>query len=182
MELLIPGLILVALMVYASTRIKRNAAAAWEEETIETDDFTLVKPAGYLHVLNGDERYAFEAYSKEFSTVGQRDVRQATSSVTVLDATAGEAVNEIKNAATEITSETNEVIGEYHYTAIETVEVRHGTDHSVFYKIGERDGQVYKLESAAMSSASEEQCQKAASIADSFVLKTNSDRAASEEA
>ena len=32
MELLIPGLILVALMVYASTKIKKAAAAAFEPE------------------------------------------------------------------------------------------------------------------------------------------------------
>lgn len=66
MELLIPGLILVALMVYASTRIKRSAAKAYEQEAIETDGFRLVKPEGYLNPLRDRSDYLFEAYSKEF--------------------------------------------------------------------------------------------------------------------
>jgi hypothetical protein len=35
MEILIPGLILVALMVYVSTRIKRAAARAFEPENVD---------------------------------------------------------------------------------------------------------------------------------------------------
>src|SRR5687767_8261126 len=53
MELLIPGLILVALMVYASTRIKRTAAAAFDRETVDTEDFIIQKPEGFLHNLHG---------------------------------------------------------------------------------------------------------------------------------
>src|SRR5580765_4355263 len=78
MELLIPGLILVALMVYASTRIKKATAKAFEREEIDTADFTLVKPEGFLHLLNGDPAFAFQAYSKEFGTNGSSEKRQAT--------------------------------------------------------------------------------------------------------
>ena len=78
MEILIPGLILVALMVWLSTRIKRNAAAAYEAERVETDELVLDKPAGFLHVLNDDSGLLFRAYSKDFGLVGRRDVRQAT--------------------------------------------------------------------------------------------------------
>lgn len=78
MELLIPGLILVALMVWASTRIKRNAAAAFEAETVDNDQFVIRKPEGFLHVLNDDSGLAFRSYSKEFGKVGVRDVRRAT--------------------------------------------------------------------------------------------------------
>src|SRR5437867_2652270 len=78
MELLIPGLILVALMVYASTRIKRSAARAFEAEQIAGDGFTLVKPDGFLHRINDDSEYAFEAYSKEFGSGAADDVRAAT--------------------------------------------------------------------------------------------------------
>jgi hypothetical protein len=78
MEFLIPGLILVALMAYASTRIKRSAAKAFEAETIETDKFSLTKPEGFLHVLNGDPAFAFQAYSKEFGTGNSSERRQAT--------------------------------------------------------------------------------------------------------
>ena len=78
MELLIPGLILVAFMVWASTRIKKNAAAAFDAESIDTDEFFIRKPDGFLHVLNDDSGLAFRSYSKEFGKVGDKDVRRAT--------------------------------------------------------------------------------------------------------
>ena len=78
MEILVPGLILVALMVWLSTRIKRNAAAAFDAERIETDDLVLEKPEGLLHVLSDDTGLLFRAYSKDFGTVGRSDIRQAT--------------------------------------------------------------------------------------------------------
>lgn len=78
MELLIPGLILVGLMIWASTRIKKSAAAAFDAETVDTDQFVIRKPEGFLHVLNDDTGLAFRAYSKEFGKVGNKDVRRAT--------------------------------------------------------------------------------------------------------
>src|SRR6187399_163340 len=92
MELLIPGLILVALMVYASTRIKKIAAKAFEAETIETADFVIKKPEGFLNVINGDPRYAFEAYSKEFGGPGAEEFRKGTATLTVHEGTTSEAV------------------------------------------------------------------------------------------
>ena len=85
MELLIPGLILVGLMVYASTRIKRSAARAFEAETVETAEFTLYKPDGFLSVLNGDPAYIFEAYSKDFGTGDDNNVRAARARIRLLD-------------------------------------------------------------------------------------------------
>jgi hypothetical protein len=90
MELLIPGLILVALMVYASTRIKRAAARAYERETIANPDFVLVKPEGMLHRV--DSRYAFEAFSREFGNEPAEDVRAATAVVEIREAQTLEAV------------------------------------------------------------------------------------------
>lgn len=78
MEILIPGLLLVAFMVWASTRIKRIATEAYEPETIENELFTINKPEGYLHVLNDDSGKAFRGYSREFETIDSKDLRQAT--------------------------------------------------------------------------------------------------------
>jgi len=72
LAILIPGLILVALMVYASTRIKRVAAEAFEAETIETDEFAVEKPDGFLNILNRDPALALDAYSREFGVEPQR--------------------------------------------------------------------------------------------------------------
>ncbi len=85
MELLIPGLILVALMVWASTKIKRDAEAAFGAETIETDDLKVKKPDGFLHVLNDDSGLAFRAYSKEYGANEANGIRKATIDIEILD-------------------------------------------------------------------------------------------------
>jgi len=85
MELLIPGLILVALMVWASTRIKRSAARAFEAEHIEGDGFSLDKPDGFLQKLDDKSEYAFEAYSKDFGRGLAENTRAATAVVVVND-------------------------------------------------------------------------------------------------
>lgn len=66
MEILILGVILVALMAYVSTRIKKSAARAFEREVIEAEDFRLVKPEGFINPVRENSEYAFEAYTKDF--------------------------------------------------------------------------------------------------------------------
>ena len=95
--ILIPGLILVALMVYASTRIKKSAAAAFNAETVESDDFIIQKPQGFLNKLNRDEQFAFEAYSKEFGVGEAADFRQGSINLTIrYQGTVDEAVAEMR--------------------------------------------------------------------------------------
>ena len=93
MEILIVGAIVVALMVWASTKIKRSAAEAFEEEAIETDDFSLVKPEGFLNPVENDEYLAFYAYSKEFGEEDKAEkLRQSLIKLKVL---AGRSMSEI---------------------------------------------------------------------------------------
>lgn len=66
MEILIIGGILVALMAYVSTRIKKSAASAYEPEKIETAEFALVKPEGFIVPVGTASAFAFEAYTKDF--------------------------------------------------------------------------------------------------------------------
>src|SRR4030095_7816250 len=82
MELLIPGLILVALMVWVSTRIKKRAAEAFEPETIESENYSLHKPEGFLHFIDSPD-HDFEAYSKEFDE-GDFRLRRSKIEVDVL--------------------------------------------------------------------------------------------------
>src|SRR3954462_6162642 len=90
MELLIPGLILVALMVWASTKIKRKAADAFSAEHIEGDGFTLEKPDGFLSKSYVEGAHLFDAYSKEYGTGTAADVRAATAVVSTTDETINE--------------------------------------------------------------------------------------------
>lgn len=77
MELLIPGLLLVALMVYVSTRIKKQAAKAYERETVIGDGFSIVKPEGFISPADIGE-LAFAAYAKEFGSGECDNIRRAS--------------------------------------------------------------------------------------------------------
>jgi hypothetical protein len=77
MEIFIIGGIVVALMVYVSTRIKRSAAAAFEPEFIEKEDFTVEKPEGFLFPLREPADFPFEAYSKLFGERSTRNIWRA---------------------------------------------------------------------------------------------------------
>lgn len=166
MELLIPGLILVALMAYASTRIKRQAALAFEAETVETDEFIIKKPDGFLNVIGGDPAYAFEAYSKEYGGAGAEAFRQATAKLTI-----DEADVDAPEADDEIVTERAEVIGDDRYRIIETRRAEKGVEFCVFSKIAERNGKVYHLEITALSETTDEFMRNIEAMLDSFELK-----------
>jgi hypothetical protein len=93
MEILILGLILVAVMVWASTKIKRKAAEAFEAERIEADGFSLDKPDGFLQRINDDGEYLFDAFSKEFGTDAAGNVRAVTAVVFTSDEPVNEAAS-----------------------------------------------------------------------------------------
>jgi hypothetical protein len=82
MELLIPGLALVALMVYASTRLKKATALALEPEQIETEHFSISKPAGFINVVSPDNGLLLQAYTKEFADAAP-NMRKAEATVRI---------------------------------------------------------------------------------------------------
>ena len=84
MELLIPGLALVALMVYVSTKLKKAAAEALEPEDVETDEFSIAKPAGFINVASPDDGLLFRAYTKEFADTAP-NFRKADATIRVAE-------------------------------------------------------------------------------------------------
>lgn len=91
MELVIPGLILVALMVWASTKIKRSAAKAFDAEHVEGDGFAIDKPDGFLNKHYENSEFLFDAYSKDFGTGDTANVRAATAVIYSTDESINEA-------------------------------------------------------------------------------------------
>ncbi|CAN5480232.1 hypothetical protein BH18ACI1_BH18ACI1_20690 [soil metagenome] len=83
MEILIIGGVLVLVMVIVSTQIKKSAERAFEPEIVETEDFRLVKPEGFVHPIRDDSGYAFEAYSKDYGERGERNIWRAQVYLTV---------------------------------------------------------------------------------------------------
>jgi hypothetical protein len=83
MEILIVGIILVAVMAYLSTKIKKSAQAAYELEVFDNGEFTVTKPEGFIIPFNEKSPYAFEAYSKDFGDDDARKFNQCQATVSV---------------------------------------------------------------------------------------------------
>lgn len=172
MEILIGGLILVGLMVYASTRIKKAAAAAFEAETIETQDFVIQKPEGFLNVVSGDPKYAFEAYSKDCGGGDAGDIRQGRINLTVLDRqTLDDRVKKLTETGEEIVDDISEIIGSRRYRVIETKRLENGVSLCIYYKFAEKDGKIYRLEALRLSETPDEFMRKIEVMVASFELK-----------
>lgn len=163
MEILFVGLILVALMVYASTRIKRSAAAAFDPETVETDEFVIQKPEGFLNVVGGDEKYAFEAYSKEFGVDDAGKFRQGQAFLTVS--------NVPVEPPTDRRDEHSEVIDGVHYQILENAREEKGVALIDQYKVAERDGRHYQFHTTRLANSGDEITKKIEGMLDSFRLR-----------
>lgn len=172
MELLIPGLILVALMVYASTRIKRSAARAFEAETIETDDLILEKPDGFLNVIGGDPKFVFEAYSKDFGGEGAENIRRATADIVVKSDTHTETLaNEILRSSGKLVDDRTERIGGINYRMIEHITKEQDVDFRVRSKLATRNGKVFVLTVRSIVETTPEFMRNIEAMFDSFQLK-----------
>ena len=171
MELLIPGLILVALMVYASTRIKKSAARAFEPEMVDTAVYYFEKPEGFLTVLNGKPELDYEGYSREFGGDGAEDIRQGRVEIRrVKDSTFKELVSKISESA-RVTSKTTEIINERKYLIVEAERVEKGAGMVELYKLAETGKDVIELKITALDETNEDVARKITGIAASYYVK-----------
>jgi|SRR5215203_3724684 len=169
MELLIPGLLLVALMVWASTKIKKTAADAFEPEFIETENYSLQKPDGFLHVI-GDEEHELKAYSKEFGKGDKNGTRQATIEIDVFpDSDLRSVQDSLRNGASrsEVITETSTI------SELNTDESANEIDVSAFYKVVVAGDQAYRLRFAVLPEYVDDYRAKIEEAFDSFIIKTN---------
>jgi len=150
MEILILGFILVALMAYVSTRIKKSAARAFEKETIETEDFSIVKPEGFLNPAGGNSEYAFEAYSKDFGENDAAEYRKATARIYKNPGRGAELPDETEKTEKGVTIQTFRKI----------------------LKTGD-SGETYELEISVLKDYREQYFDKINELLNSFSLKRN---------
>ncbi len=144
--ILIPGLILVGIMVWASTRIKRHAAEAFERESIETSEFSLTKPEGFLSIADPPDGLLFSAYSKEFGRDDAERIRRATAEVRRIPGVGIDKV--VKDARTEaagIISEQTGVIGGSKCATIVVERLEQGIALERHYKIITGPDSIYQL-------------------------------------
>ncbi len=166
MEILIPGLILVAVMVWASTKIKKRAAEAFEPEVITTERFTLRKPEGFLHVIDSPN-HDFEAYSKESGEGGDRGKR-ATIEVDILhQVNLLSARESVLQAASELIV-SDEIEGHWR---IETEEAANEPGLKVVYKLVAVRDATYRLRFAVISEHYADYLRRIDETIESFAVK-----------
>jgi len=170
MEILIIGGAIVALMVWASTRIKRSAAAAFEEETIERDEFSFVKPEGFLAPVEPEDFLAFYAYSKEF---GEEDkAEKSRQSLIKLKALAGrslkEIVKETKKSFDAVLSEEKRDENTFLLTGEKS---ENDVEKLFYHKIVARGEKVYDLEMSVLADYREKYEERAEKLQMSFHVK-----------
>ena len=86
MEIWIIGGLIVALMVYLSTKIKNEAKRAYEREDFVAEHFKITKPDGFIIPIKEDSEFAFEAYSKDFSEEDEtQELNQCSATVRVIE-------------------------------------------------------------------------------------------------
>jgi len=81
MEIWIIGGVVVALMIYVSTKIKKESKRAYEREIFETEEFSITKPDEFLIPVGEDSEYVFEARSRDFGTEDARDFYQCQATI-----------------------------------------------------------------------------------------------------
>lgn len=167
MELLIPGLILVALMVWASTKIKKSAAAAYAEETVATDRFTIIKPEDFIIPANEGSPFLFEARTKEHETIGRESVPAASVTVRESSDDFDKVCSEIKGRADSVLDEDVHREGT-RVCVITAEESENGTAYIATYKIVDAGKSVLVLRSLTLPEQSEELMRKIEGMVRSF--------------
>jgi hypothetical protein len=176
MEILIVGAALVALMVYVSTKIKKSAATAFERETIENEDFKLIKPEGFISPVDENSDFAFEAYTKDFGKNDADEFRQAQANLVVISDSGFEAVIENITEVDEKVLEKNFLtnsLEEQKICLIESEKIEKNITLKVFYKIIEssQNQKVYNLRVSILDAYLEEYRIRVNDMLDSFVVK-----------
>lgn len=172
MEIFFFGLILVALMVYASTKIKKSAARAFEREEIETKDFSITKPEGFLHPLKDDSSLAFEAYSKDLGKNDASKFNQSWVALRVIsDSDFKTVCGNVKASADKILSKNfveNQKIGLF-----ETGRTENDVEILSFWKIVEsrERRKIYELKVSVLKAYETDFAQRAGEMIESFTVK-----------
>ena len=168
MELLIPGLALVALMVWASTRIKRTAADAFAPEVIDTPEFSIKKPEGWLSIAV--PTLPFEAYTKDYAPPPNEEIRLGTATVEISSADLDAAAASVISGA-EVVEEVREKVGDSHYRLLTLNRSEGDLERVEFIKLAEQNGKAYTFCIKTLPDTTPEFRRGIEGMLDSFELK-----------
>lgn len=169
MELLIPGLILVAIMVWASTRIKKNAAAAYLEEIVETDRFVIRKPEGFLSPVDPPAGTIYTAYSREFGEEPAEGIRRALLEVKEFpELSLPDARLQIAENSDIISESEPQVFGDSKAVRILASRPEDGVEIKESYKLIDTGDSILQLRFSVISEHEAEYSRKIEEVLDSF--------------
>ncbi len=172
MELLIPGLILVGFMVWASTRIKRNAAKAFEREEIDTNEFSITKPEGFLAPVDPGNGLLFSAYSKEFGSGEAGRTRRATAEIRRFSNVRFDEIRKLaKKGVVKVVSEQNGVLDERKCANIVVERSEKDVAVETSFKIVAGQQAIFQLAINVLPEDREEFSQRLQVFLNSFALK-----------
>ena len=174
MEILIIGGALVALMVYVSTRIKKSAASAFERETIETDEFSIIKPENFINPTDDNSEFAFTAHSKDFGTGEAEEFRQAQTNLRVYtDAGFDEVCRNARQSAGKIISNETTESGNEKICFLNGEKTENEIETEVFYKIVEsgKQNKIYELKISVLNEFREDYSAAVNEMLQSFTIK-----------
>lgn len=176
MEILIIGILLVALMVFVSTKIKKSAAKAFEREVIETEDFIIVKPEGFINPINEDSKFVFEAYTKDSGKNDAEEFRQAQATLSVVSESNFATICEnAKTSAGKILSDKLSKNAEQNQNIyfVESEEIKNGVKFISFRKIVEsiQKRKIYELQVSVLENYRADFSGKTNEMLESFAVK-----------
>ncbi len=169
MEILILGGILVALMVYVSTRIKRSAAGAYEKEVVDANEFSVTKPEGFIIIDNDDPAVLFAAYSKDYGEEDADTVRQVTAELKV------HRGKTLERVGVPIRENASHIIDERHLAGgsmiIETETDTGGVPVDTEYHLTQKGDDTFEFSVAALAETKEANQTQITTLVSTFELK-----------
>ena len=169
-------LLFITVLLFISSRIRRVANRAFDPEIIETPEFKINKPEGYLHPLNNDSGLPFEAYSRELGEKGGGRLRKSLVKMSVNDGlNFSKVLKSAKQNADNIYSETipEKVPQGQKICLLEGYKTEDDIKRAVFHKIVESRNQnkTYNLEVTVLEANEDEYIPKASELINSFTVK-----------
>lgn len=159
-------------MVYLSTKIKKSAAEAYEPEEIETEEFSITKPDGFLHPLNSDSGLPFEAYTKDFGEDEAKKIRHARAELTVYpEAHLDEVARNAKDSAENVLAEETVKQGDRRGILLDLEETENGVGIAVFHKLVESGTRIYSLKIAVLEEQKDVYLRRIEEMRNSFTVK-----------
>ena len=145
------------------TKIKRNTAKAFEEEKIEGDGFSLIKPDGFLHKMNHAGGCDFEALFGRFGVDSAENRHRA---ILKLQST-GDDTASVRKAI----RATAESIAEDPESGILEVErTDDGFPVNAFYKFEKSNGRLFELQAVVLREHKDDYLRKVQRLFESFQI------------